>query len=100
MAAKKGPASGAAAETPVAFEQAMERLEEVAEELESGELSLEDSLKRYEEGMKLSKQLTNMLDQAEKRIEKLKSGEDGEPETEPFDLDLKPGDPGEGRLPF
>ena len=100
MAAKKGSGGGAAAESPLAFEPAMERLEEVAEELESGELSLEDSLKHYEEGMKLSRQLTKMLDHAEKRIEKLKAGEDGEPETEPLDLDLKPGEPGEGQLPF
>ena len=74
----------------------------MVEELEGGELTLEQSLSRYEEGVKLSRQLTRTLDDAEKRIEKLMAGEDGEPVTAPLDLDLKPGDPdsGEGQLPF
>jgi exodeoxyribonuclease VII small subunit len=102
MPAKKSSAPGAAPEGPVAFEQAIERLEQVVEELEGGELTLEQSLARYEEGVKLSRQLTRTLDDAEKRIEKLTAGGDGEPATAPLDLDLKPGDaePGEGQLPF
>ena len=44
------------------FEASMKRLETIVEELESGELSLEDSIARYEEGMKLSKGLTEKLE--------------------------------------
>jgi exodeoxyribonuclease VII small subunit len=102
MPAKKSPASSAGPEPPAAFEQAIERLEQVVEELEGGELTLEQSLSRYEEGVRLSRQLTRTLDDAEKRIEKLMAGEGGEPVTAPLDLDLKPGESesGEGQLPF
>lgn len=82
-----------------AFEDALKRLETIVEELESGELSLEDSISRYEEGVKLSRRLTLVLDEAEKRIERLVENADGEPETEV----LEPGgkDAGrEGELPF
>ncbi|MGH7742358.1 MAG: exodeoxyribonuclease VII small subunit [Candidatus Eiseniibacteriota bacterium] len=102
MPAKKSSAAGATAEPPAAFEQAIERLEQVVEELEGGELTLEQSLACYEEGVKLSRQLTRTLDDAEKRIEKLMADPGGEPVTAPLDLELKPGDrdTGEGQLPF
>jgi exodeoxyribonuclease VII small subunit len=88
------------------FEQAIERLETIVEELEGGSLSLEESIARYEEGMRLSKLLTRTLDEAEKRIERLAGGDggdgdDGEPRTEPMEIDLKsPENPSEGKLPF
>ena len=44
------------------FEQAMERLEAIVEELEGGQLTLEDSLARFEEGQRLSQQLTRQLE--------------------------------------
>jgi len=66
------------------FEEALERLETIVEELEAGSLSLDQSLARYEEGMKLSRRLTRTLDQAEKRIERLVE-EGGEPTTRPFE---------------
>jgi len=66
------------------FEEALERLETIVEELEAGSLSLDQSLARYEEGMRLSKRLTRTLDQAEKRIERLVE-EGGEPTTRPFE---------------
>jgi exodeoxyribonuclease VII small subunit len=102
MPAKKSAGPAASAEPPVAFEQGIERLEQVVDELEGGELTLEQSLARYEEGVKLSRQLTRTLESAEKRIEKLMSGADGEPSTAPLDLELKPGEgeAGEGQLPF
>ena len=84
------------------FEASMKRLETIVEELEAGELTLEDSIARYEEGMKLSKWLTQRLDEAEKRVERLVgSGEEGgPPSTEPMDLELKGGELPEGELPF
>ncbi len=86
MAAKK--TTGAEGE-PQGFEQALERLETIVEELESGALSLEDSIARYEEGVKLSRTLTQTLDAAEQRIERLVEGADG-PATEPADLESGP----------
>ena len=51
------------------FERAMKRLEEIVEQMESGELSLEDLIVRYEEGMKLVKVCQERLASAEQRIE-------------------------------
>jgi exodeoxyribonuclease VII small subunit len=96
MPAKKTPADA----TPIEFESAMKRLETIVEELESGELTLEDSIRRYEEGVKLSRGLTAKLDEAEKRIERLVEGGEGEaPRTESMELDAR-GDDGSGELPF
>jgi exodeoxyribonuclease VII small subunit len=77
-----GPAGGDGDGTT--FEEALERLETIVEELETGSLSLDQSLARYEEGMRLSRRLTGTLDQAEKRIERLVE-EGGEPTTRPFE---------------
>ncbi len=66
----------------LSFEEAIERLQTIVEELEGGSLSLEESIARYEEGVKLSRRLTQTLDQAEKRIERLSAGADGEPVTD------------------
>ena len=96
MAKKTAADSGALP----AFEDALKRLETIVEELESGELSLEDSIARYEEGMKLSRRLTQTLDEAEKRIERLAENADGTTSTEPMDLEPRGGGPAEGELPF
>jgi len=50
------------------FEKAMKKLEEIVQELEAGELTLEDSLKKYEEGVKLSTYCSSKLDETEKKI--------------------------------
>ena len=50
------------------FEDAMKQLEEIANVLENGNLSLDESVKKFEEGMKLSKKCNDFLDQAEKKI--------------------------------
>ena len=50
------------------FEEAMKQLEEVANVLENGNLSLDESVNKFEEGMKLSKKCNDFLDQAEKKI--------------------------------
>ena len=54
--------------TEMKFEEAIKKLEEIAQELESGELGLDESVSKFEEGMKLSKDCTKMLNEAEKRI--------------------------------
>lgn len=60
-----------ASEPQSSFEQSLKRLGEIVEKLESGELGLEDSLKLFEEGVKLARQAQQRLDGAEKRVEEL-----------------------------
>lgn len=55
----------------IKFEQAFKNLEKIVEELESGKLSLDDSLKRYEEGVKLSGFCHKTLQDAQKKIQLL-----------------------------
>ena len=81
------------------FETGLEKLEGIVEKLERGELSLEESLKLYEEGIRLSRMCHERLQEAEGKIELLmknargdvKPGADGEPRSKPFE----PGSDGE-----
>ena len=67
----------------VSFEKALGRLETIVEEMESGKLSLEDMMKRFEEGQGLVKVCSSKLNQVERRIEILvKDGESVK--AEPF----------------
>lgn len=50
------------------FEDAMKTLEQIANELENGELSLEQSVDKFEEGIKISKKCNEILEKAEKKI--------------------------------
>lgn len=50
------------------FEDAMKKLEQIASELEKGDLNLEESLIKFEEGMKLSKKCNEIIENAEKKI--------------------------------
>lgn len=52
----------------IKFEEAMKELENIANDLEKGELSLEESVAKFEEGMKLSKECSNIIEKAEKKI--------------------------------
>jgi len=81
-------------ETNLTFEQAFNRLEEILAKMNQGELSLDDSLKLYEEADKLIQQCGGKLTAAEKRIEALVKNRNGElaldpnqkPQTTPFEL--------------
>jgi exodeoxyribonuclease VII small subunit len=76
-----------AAETP-SFEVAIKRLTEIVQVLERGELPLEESLRLFEEGVKLSRVSQQKLDVAEKRVEQLLAvDEQGRPRTTPFATD-------------
>lgn len=66
------------------FEDAMKRLEEIVEALEGGELPLEESLKRFEEGMALVKFCNRRLDEAERRVTLLLEDQDGKTREIPF----------------
>ena len=50
------------------FEEKMKELENLVIELEKGELNLDDSVKKFEKGMKISKECNDILEKAEKRI--------------------------------
>ena len=62
------------AEEPVSFEDAFTRLESVVRRLESGQMSLDQSTELFEEGMKLAKSCTEMLNGAELKIKRLQQG--------------------------
>jgi exodeoxyribonuclease VII small subunit len=61
------------------FEQALQQLEQIVQKLEKGELPLEDSLRLYEEGIRLSRLCHGKLEEAEGRIEVLMKDARGEP---------------------
>ena len=69
----------------IKFENAMKRLEEIVTKLEEGELTLDETLNLYEEGVKLSKFCLQKLQEAEKRIAILSKDEEGENSFEPFE---------------
>jgi exodeoxyribonuclease VII small subunit len=67
------------------FEEAMQRLEKIVEEMESGELPLEELIVRYEEGMKLVKICQERLATAEQRIEIITRNSAGKPVVKKFE---------------
>ncbi len=67
------------------FEDALQKLEKIVSRLEEGDLPLEESLKCFEEGIRLSRFCNHKLDEAEKRVEILLKDKDGNLKAEPFD---------------
>lgn len=67
-----------AKEEKVNFEDSMRQLENIVQELESGELNLDDSMKKFEDGIKISKQCSSYLEEAEKKISILVQEKNGE----------------------
>ena len=67
------------------FDDGLDRLETLVQQLESGSLSLEDALARFEEGVQLSQSLQKQLAEAQRRVEVLKAGLGGEYRAEPLD---------------
>lgn len=68
------------------FEQSLSDLQNLVERLENGELSLEDSLTAFEQGVRLTRDCQNALAQAEQKVQILME-RDGELEEAPFDAD-------------
>jgi exodeoxyribonuclease VII small subunit len=77
---RQGP--GAAEET---YDALVARLERVVGELESGQLTLEQSIERFAEGVRLAKDASKKLDDAERRVELLVRGAGGEDEVVPLE---------------
>jgi exodeoxyribonuclease VII small subunit len=91
MSEEKPPAAAAAAQDP-SFEAALQKLETIVQRLEKGELTLEESLGLYEEGIRLSRLCHSKLEEAEGKIEQLVKDSRGDvvldahgkPRTKPF----------------
>ena len=73
------------AKEPVAFEEALKKLESIVENMESGDLPLETLLARFEEGTRLVKICQEKLEEAELKIQKLEKNAAGEPALKPFE---------------
>jgi exodeoxyribonuclease VII small subunit len=67
------------------FESALTRLEEIVSSLESGELGLEQSLKLFEEGVKLARVCNARLEEAERKVEVLLKDKGGKMIAKPFE---------------
>ncbi len=67
------------------FETSLEALEQIVRELERGDLPLEKSLELFEQGIRLSRECQERLNQAERRIEVLMRDNQGRPIVAPFD---------------
>jgi len=69
----------------IKFEEALKRLEKIVEELETGELSLDEALRRYQEGIELSRICNQRLESAKKKIDLLVKNKKGELELRPLE---------------
>ncbi|MGB6876949.1 MAG: exodeoxyribonuclease VII small subunit [Candidatus Acidiferrales bacterium] len=69
------------------FEKSLARLEEVVKRLESADLPLDEAMKLFEEGVKLSRDCQKQLEEAEGRVEILLKKADGKLHAEPFETD-------------
>lgn len=68
------------------FEEKMEDLEKIVSDLENGDLNLDDSVSKFEQGMKISKECNKMLETAEKKITILLN-QDGDVKEEKFETE-------------
>lgn len=69
------------------FEEALAKLETIVAELEKGDLPLNDSLKMFEDGIKLSKTCLKMLDDAERRVEIMVQDKDGKKRLQAYSIE-------------
>jgi len=70
----------------LSFEQALERLEKIVNDLERGDVALDESIKIYEQGEALKKHCATLLKAAEDKVEKIRVGADGTAKgSEPLD---------------
>ena len=79
------------------FEDALSKLEKIVGKLEEGDISLEESLKLFEEGIRLSRLCNQKLDEAERKVEILVKDREGNMKAEPFSPALNSGESHPGR---
>jgi exodeoxyribonuclease VII small subunit len=85
--------TAAPAEGPEPYDALVARLEKVVGELEAGTLSLEQSIEKFAEGIRLAREASRKLDEAERRVEMLVKDEAGEAEAVPFQAEGEKGPP-------
>ena len=71
----------------ITFEQSMKKLEQIVQELESGDLPLEEAMEKFEKGIKLSSLCSEKLDETEKKITLLLQDQKGKILEKPFESD-------------
>jgi exodeoxyribonuclease VII small subunit len=69
----------------IKFEEALKKLEKIVEDLEKGDLSLDEALKKYQEGIEISRLCAQRLENAKKKIDVLTKNKKGELELKPLD---------------
>ena len=69
----------------IKFEEALKKLEKIVDDLEKGDLSLDEALKKYQEGIELSRQCSQRLESAKKKIDSLVKNKKGEFELKALD---------------
>ena len=69
----------------IKFEESLKKLEKIVEDLEKGDLSLDEALKKYQEGIELARLCSQRLENAKKKIDILVKNKKGEFELRPFD---------------
>ena len=75
------------AKKELSFEDSMQRLDEIVKALEKGDVTLNDSMAMFEEGTALIRRCTELLDNVQQQVVRLKKGPDGAPEELPFDAE-------------
>lgn len=71
----------------IKFEEALKKLEKIVADLEGGKFSLDESLKKYEEGVRIVQSCSKILESAQKKVEVL-TKKDGTFKLEPFEEEL------------
>jgi exodeoxyribonuclease VII small subunit len=69
----------------IKFEEALKKLERIVADLEKGDLTLDEALKKYQEGIELSRLCNSRLENAKKKIDVLAKNKKGEFELRPLD---------------
>jgi len=69
----------------ISFEESLNRLDKIVQDMESGEMELDAMISAFEEGQRLVKSCSEKLNEVEKKIEKVVKGADGQIATEPFE---------------
>lgn len=69
----------------IKFEESLKKLEKIVEDLEKGDLSLDEALKKYQEGIELARLCSQRLENAKKKIDLLVKNKKGEFELKPLD---------------
>jgi exodeoxyribonuclease VII small subunit len=85
---------------PSEFEKSFHELEQIVRRLEGEELPLDESLRLFEEGIRLSRFCHQRLEEVEKKIELILADAKGQPRTEPFDLEEEEERPAETEDPL